>query len=179
MYTLEKLVSIVNEKLEDAGIPNTVNERLVRHYTSSRVVPPAYKDGKEARYDDTHIAALLSLRSSQSAGISSKALKNLSTSVSSELETKSYSMASNAALSFLSSLPTENRACASFNALSVQSPVVGGLYGVMDQVPPVVKSETWDRLLIADGIEINLRKDKSLTPVQIKNITSIIKGDSK
>ncbi|GHG26703.1 hypothetical protein CBQ26_01475 [Deinococcus indicus] len=58
-----------------AGRPkDEVNARLVRHYTTSGLVPAPRREGREARYDRRHLLHLLALRRLMADGLSGKAL---------------------------------------------------------------------------------------------------------
>ena len=60
---------------ERAGRPkDEVNARLVRHYTTSGLLPAPRREGREARYDRLHLLHLLALRSLMADGLSGKAL---------------------------------------------------------------------------------------------------------
>ncbi|GGS40545.1 MerR family transcriptional regulator [Deinococcus knuensis] len=58
-----------------AGRPkDEVNTRLVRHYTTSGLLPAPRREGREARYDRLHLLHLLALRRLMADGLSGKAL---------------------------------------------------------------------------------------------------------
>ncbi|GAA0516669.1 MerR family transcriptional regulator [Deinococcus depolymerans] len=58
-----------------AGRPkDEVNARLVRHYTTSGLLPAPRREGREARYDRRHLLHLLALRRLMADGLSGKVL---------------------------------------------------------------------------------------------------------
>ena len=60
---------------ERAGRPkDEVNARLVRHYTTSGLIPAPRREGREARYDRLHLLHLLALRRLMADGLSGKVL---------------------------------------------------------------------------------------------------------
>lgn len=180
MYNLSDFVEEVNKKLETAGVDSKVNERLVRHYTTEKLVPVPLKEGKEARYTEQHVDALVSLRCSQQAGLTTKALKSISdgydtSSLLNSSGTRGYSSSasgqtSNSALSFLKSLDTPVVAKRSLmsqpadlmgNAVfgACMPSAVGAVAANYETVASAVVNESWSRLTIKDGLEINIRSD--------------------
>lgn len=74
-YSLTQLVQEANARLAQEGLEPSMNERLVRHYTSEKkVLPPPDKEGREARYYDSHLEKLVTLRRAQKLGITANAL---------------------------------------------------------------------------------------------------------
>lgn len=177
MYNLSDFVEEVNRKLDADGVDSKVNERLVRHYTTEKLVPAPLKEGKEARYTEQHVDALVSLRTSQQAGLTTKVLKSLgegydasvllSSSGSRGSSSASNSRPENSALSFLKSLDTVPSR--SFTAMAqperlLGNAVVGACASALSANyettagNPVV-NESWSRITIKDGLEINVRDD--------------------
>lgn len=182
MYNLPKLVDEVNKQLSDLGLENQVNERLVRHYTTEKLVPAPLKEGKEARYTEEHVNALVSLRNSQSIGYSTKVLKSTllsasgSTSSNSLLASNSYcaspdtsyeqavlakSNASNPALDFLSTLSESNKPPMSrgFSASAKSSSSLTAPVASMVAQSAHEPEQKWSRIVIKDGLEVNIRED--------------------
>jgi DNA-binding transcriptional MerR regulator len=67
-WSLDEFVEAVNrllpEVLPNADSPSkqTLNGRLVRHYTTEGILPKPLKDGAQARYDTDHLVRVLTLR---------------------------------------------------------------------------------------------------------------------
>lgn len=77
-WSLDELVEHANRLLPDvlpkdaAGrAAETVNQRLVRHYTTQGLVDEPFKEGREARYLYRHLLQLLALRRLLAEGLSS------------------------------------------------------------------------------------------------------------
>lgn len=126
-YSLSQLVQEANSLLTKEGLEPSWNERLVRHYTSEKkVLTPPSKEGREARYNETHLEQLLSLRRAQKLGITATGFDNAlkystNLSESSIGATQARSMISGKAESLSSTLRATGSA---FNATANASSVI-------------------------------------------------------
>jgi hypothetical protein len=75
LYSLEEFVVQANERLATLGLVPTVTVRQVRDYASKNKMSSPHKEGREARYDDSHVEEVLALRHAKSIGISSRGLE--------------------------------------------------------------------------------------------------------
>lgn len=84
-WSLEEFVIVANEFLPqflpqtdlDSRVQETVNPRLVRHYTTQGILDKPLKQGREARYVYRHLLQLLLLRRLLSEGYSAGSLLHL------------------------------------------------------------------------------------------------------
>ena len=183
MYNLNELVEEVNRKLLTQGGSNIVNDRLVRHYTTEKLVPPALKNGRVAQYTEDHVDAIIALRLAQSGGLTTTALKNLHKSVAYTSSNAELCLADksvtpqNEALSFLRSLETDTTRASKLSAhsftasmpemMSVASGVSGKVYS-----SSMLTEHKWTSVHIRDGLELHVKDEqiKTLTPVDLKII---------
>lgn len=81
-WSLDELVEVANQLLpqylpdqgSDSRLQETVNARLVRHYTTQGLLDRPLKQGREARYRYRHLLQLLLLRRLLTEGYSSSSL---------------------------------------------------------------------------------------------------------
>ncbi len=193
MYSLSDMVEIVNNKLKESGIDNLVNDRLIRHYTTIKLLPAPFKDGREAKYDDTHVTTCVSLRLAQFKGLTSKVLKNLQDdqttndyvdSQTASLNTSPNLLAKSClnhesvdALAYLKSLDSRSENYIGTSSLvssstSASSSVVGAMRVV---TTPVIEQE-WVKIFIKDGLELQIRKHPAVcvTSEDLNNITTAL-----
>lgn len=71
-YSLDQLIERTNALLTSEKL-KTFTTSTLRHYTSRQVLPKAKKVGREAKYSEEHVEAMLALRRSQSLGVTAKA----------------------------------------------------------------------------------------------------------
>lgn len=89
-WSLKQFVEILNKEVPikekgDSRRAGEWNERLVRHYISSKKIPPAIKIGKNAFYNDEHLNAFKVLNQLIDSGVSTKYLDIQSVSMMSSL----------------------------------------------------------------------------------------------
>jgi len=89
-WSLTEFVEILNKEVPikekgDSRRAGKWNERLVRHYISSKKIPPAIRIGKNAFYNDEHLNAFKALNQLIDSGISTKYLDVQSVSMMSSL----------------------------------------------------------------------------------------------
>ncbi|ACO47758.1 MerR family transcriptional regulator [Deinococcus deserti] len=162
--TLDDLVETANRRLPDllpldrAGrTKDDVNARLVRHYTTERLLDEPLRVGREARYTRRHLLQLLALRKLMAEGFGAAALQGtLQTRSDPELEalltgeTQLEVQTSNPALEYLQALKRPSPAPATRPVLA-SSPSV---------LPP--SPERFTRLILAPGLEVHVRHDVRL-----------------
>lgn len=160
---------------ERAGRPkDEVNPRLVRHYTTAGLLPTPRKEGREARYDRTHLLHLLALRRLMADGLSGRVLAGtLSGRSLTQLErlaqwgagepsdvqaVRSSTLphfiqgAPSSALGYLEALKARSRGPA-------QSMVVHDVAPDRDWLhQPLPPAQTWTRLTPRPGLELHFSK---------------------
>jgi hypothetical protein len=72
LYPLHQLLSIANSLVENEGLKK-FSVSTLRHYTAKDILPKPTKEGREVRYGDQHIDAMISLRRAQHIGVTSRA----------------------------------------------------------------------------------------------------------
>jgi DNA-binding transcriptional MerR regulator len=166
---LDDLVATVNQLLP-AILPlakagrskDDVNPRLVRHYTTERLLDEPLKQGREARYNRRHLLQLLALRKLMADGFGAAALQDtLQTRTDRDLEalitgeTQPEVQAGNPALEYLQQLkrPADPPMRA---VLSLPTPTV----------PPA--PERYTRLTLAPGLDLHVRTDVRLPRSQVE-----------
>jgi hypothetical protein len=169
--TLDDLVLTANRHLPTLLPPDRpgreINARLVRHYTTGRLLDEPLKQGREARYIRRHLLQLLTLRKLMAEGFGAGALQStLQTHTDQELEAlltgrtrpdvqpgiapPSTASPSNPALDFLRQFqPTDNE----------REPPRAVLGLVRASTPPDRSAEPYTRVTLAPGLELHVRGD--------------------
>lgn len=192
-WSLEAFVDVANDMLSDflpeqevdSRLQDTVNPRLVRHYTTQGLLDKPRRQGREARYGYRHLLQLLVLRRLLTEGYSASSITGLiagmtDTSLEDLLQGGAQLTveAANPALAFLSQvrdrnqpLPTEPSSALksvhppSLKRLSPQRQHLSSPPPSPDlspQTPSTLPPSTpvpWTRLEILDGLELHLRND--------------------
>ena len=120
-FLIDDCVKKINEALAKEGLPETMNARLLRHYTQLEGMPKPLKQGKYAVYQQAHIDAVLELRRSQSVGITSKAYSYVSEARTASLKNDSALLLSDAFMSSSSAFASSTSPEAMLPALNVAS----------------------------------------------------------
>ena len=155
--TLDDLVDAANQFLPDilptskAGrTKDDVNARLVRHYTTERLLDDPLKQGREARYTRRHLLQLLALRRLMADGFGAATLQDtLQSRTDDDLEaliagqTQLAVQPGNPALDYLEQL---RRPAAAAPALSAPAPAPSS-------------PERYTRLPLAPGLDVHVRTD--------------------
>lgn len=201
-YSLSQLVETANQVLASEGLPSELNERLVRHYASSKALPSPAKQGREAVYDEAHLNALLSLRRSQSRGITSKGYTQLVAESDSTFDASSAagvayggSVVPNAsllraaasspregALAYLRGIsPTASAPESMTFGIASASQDATALVGMSNQLlsKPVLTSsapaaESWTTWEVAPGVRFEVRSDVGWTKAAEDSLLAII-----
>lgn len=89
-WSLKQFVEVLNKEVPikekgDSRRAGEWSERLVRHYISSKKIPPAIRIGKNAFYNDEHLNAFKALNQLIDSGVSTKYLDVQSVSMMSSL----------------------------------------------------------------------------------------------
>ena len=169
--TLDDLVLTANRHLPTLLPPDRpgreVNARLVRHYTTGRLLDEPLKQGREARYIRRHLLQLLTLRKLMAEGFGAAALQStLQTHTDQELEAlltgrtrpdvqpgiapPSAASPSNPALDFLRQFqPTDDE----------REPPRAVLGLVRASTSPDRSAEPYTRVPLAPGLELHVRGD--------------------
>ncbi len=157
--TLDDLVDAANQFLPDilptgkAGrTKDDVNARLVRHYTTERLLDEPLKQGREARYTRRHLLQLLTLRRLMADGFSAATLQDtLQSRTDDDLEallagqTQLAVQPGNPALDYLAQL---RRPVAAAPAPAAPSPA-----------PAASTPVQYTRLPLAPGLDVHVRTD--------------------
>lgn len=157
--TLDDLVDAANQLLPGilptgkAGrTKDDVNARLVRHYTTERLLDEPLKQGREARYTRRHLLQLLALRRLMADGFSASTLQDtLQSRTDDDLEallagqTQLAVQPGNPALDYLEQL---RRPAAAAPAPAAPSP------GPAPSAP-----QQYTRLPLAPGLDVHVRSD--------------------
>lgn len=155
--TLDDLVDAANQFLPDilptgkAGrTKDDVNARLVRHYTTERLLDDPLKQGREARYTRRHLLQLLALRRLMADGFGAATLQDtLQSRTDDDLEaliagqTQLAVQPGNPALDYLEQL---RRPAAAAPALAAAAPAPSA-------------PDRYTRLPLAPGLDVHVRTD--------------------
>jgi DNA-binding transcriptional MerR regulator len=187
-WLLDEFVDICNHFLpiylpdttrSNLKVKEEVNSRLVRHYTSQRLLDEPLRYGKYAVYTYRHLLQFLVVRRLLSQGIGAIAIDDLITSKSNEelnsllmggiqlqVTTAHPSLSNkNSALDYLDSLKKgqiNNHQITKDKLLNFKGEVDQNWLNQFPQenINSLEKQETnWTRIEILDGLEINLRSD--------------------
>ncbi|RZM82643.1 MerR family transcriptional regulator [Leptolyngbya iicbica] len=177
-FALDRFVEVVNQLLpqflpEAVGSrgQESVNPRLVRHYTTQRLLDKPLKQGREVRYTYRHLLQLLVLRRLLAEGYSVSSMHQLiGGQPNATLENLLQGGAqltvetANPALAFLAQVrdrsapPTAQRAApapapaANSRAAAKSRPQS---FGAASPAPP--STSNWTRLELLDGLELHVR----------------------
>ena len=180
-WFLEEFVDVANHLLPDylpdirgnTKVKEEINPRLVRHYTSQKLLDEPYRSGKYAVYTYRHLLQLLLVRRLLSQGISSAAINDLVTSqTNDELKSlltggiqihvttahPSLNTTSNSALEYIEKLKKGNKS----NRVkeTINSSVNSSLKEPSNQENLTFNKQTeWIRIEVLSGLEIHLRSD--------------------
>lgn len=171
-WSLEEFVSVVNEWLPqvlltskgNTRVREEVNPRLVRHYTSLKMLDEPKRSGKYALYTYRHLLQILVVRRLLAEGIGTNAIEQLATQKSNtELEDLltggvQFSIApTNPALAYLEQLrqPRANVPASKRSSLAAQASPVSGA----ESAPTSSEETYWIHIEIAPGLEIHLHSD--------------------
>lgn len=189
-WSLERFVEVANELLPqflppeefDSRVQDTINPRLVRHYTTQGLLDKPLKLGREARYGYRHLLQLLVLRRLLAKGYNAGSLVNL-TGNKPESELESLLLGdvqltvevTNPALAFLSQVrqrslpqppapPSAPRMAAPASpapAAPVSPPPPNAQdFETLGSAPsPAPAPMQWVRLDLLPGVELHLRED--------------------
>lgn len=191
-WSLDDFVDVVNQLLpqflpeadSDNRVQDTVNPRLVRHYTTQGLLDKPLRQGREARYLYRHLLQLLLLRRLLTEGYSASSLASLMAGKSNaELEgllqggAQLTVEAANPALAFLSQIqarqspPTVSapepsmslqRSMPPPSSPPVRRPSASLVYGLepsINEHPLPAATSQWTRLEVLDGLELHIRED--------------------
>lgn len=187
-WSVEELVDIANQLLPqflpdqeaDSRVQDTVNVRLVRHYTTQGLLDKPLKQGREARYIYRHLLQLLLLRRLLAEGYSSSSLGQLILSKPpSDLEkllqggAQLTMAAANPALAFLGQVqerssfheyPREKSKKLKSSSSPASSPPfpldpMAALPPPMAAAPSPVPPSRWMRQSLLEGLELHVRED--------------------
>jgi DNA-binding transcriptional MerR regulator len=171
-WNLEQFAEAANRLLphylpdvrRDSRMSDAVNPRLVRHYTSLRLLDEPHKEGKEARYTRRHLLQLLVLRRLLAEGYATSAIAEVTSRPDEALESLLHGAtqleiapsppASNPALDYLQRLSS-----APPPARSGHPPNPSWTHAEPSLLPPDPKPEAatrWTRSTIRPGLEIHL-----------------------
>ncbi|HEY9764211.1 MAG TPA: MerR family transcriptional regulator [Trichocoleus sp.] len=203
-WSLEEFVEVANELLpqflppeeSDSRVQDTINPRLVRHYTTQGLIDKPLKLGREARYVYRHLLQLLVLRRLLAKGYSAGSLENVTVNKP-ERELEALLLgdvqltvgATNPALSFLSQVrqrtlsqpsappPAPRMAVpaspppvppASPPPAPPASPLPPGAqdFITLGTAPPTPTLVQWIRLDLLPGVELHIREDSYPTNPQ-------------
>ncbi|GAB4238933.1 MAG: MerR family transcriptional regulator [Elainellaceae cyanobacterium] len=163
-WSLEEFVQVANNLLpqflplaESAGrVPEDVNPRLVRYYTTQQLLNKPLKQGREARYTYRHLLQLLVVRRLLTEGLSTSAIGTLvSTKTDRQLEALLQGgvqltvETANPALAFLQQI--QNR------VTPPPAPLPPAAAQASDR--SASQPESWTRLEILPGLELHVRED--------------------
>lgn len=178
--SLDRFVEVANDLLpqflpdEAAGSrgQESVNPRLVRHYTTQGLLDKPLKQGREARYIYRHLLQLLVLRRLLAEGYSVSSMHQLIGGQPNDALEKILQggaqltvETANPALTFLAEIRDRHSPPALSRSAPAASSAPGTrLAGRSRQAPnaPVPASSsptTWTRLEILDGLELHVRED--------------------
>jgi DNA-binding transcriptional MerR regulator len=150
----------------DARVKGEVNARLVRHYTSSGLLEPPLKEGREARYTVDHLLQLLALRRLLADGVSAAAIggtlrqkdrNELRAIIESgaRLDFAPVADRRSAALSFIDEIRRRGSQGATLSAPPRKSKAEA--QSSSPASPPT--ADSWERYQLLDGVELHVRSD--------------------
>ncbi|MEL6399971.1 MAG: MerR family transcriptional regulator [Cyanobacteria bacterium J06607_6] len=199
--TLERFVETVNDCLPQFLPESTtggrgqesVNARLVRHYTTQGLLDKPLKQGREARYVYRHVLQLLALRRLLADGYSVSSIAGLIDGQANPVlesilqgSTQLTVEAANPALAFLSQIrdratPTtpapapaarQRRSAPVSPARTLSAPAPAVPAASPAEPPP----QTWTRFELRDGLELHLRQDfvAPATPAERDQLLQLI-----
>lgn len=169
-WNLEELVLEANARLgqylpDDPGnlrVREEVTPRLVRHYTTLRMLDEPAKEGREARYRARHLLQLLVVRRLMSEGYGASALGELARQKSNpELLGLLQGGATltltpgNPALSYLSELRKEYRV----PSAAIPPPASAPKQSEAPAPAPPMAAQRWYRQEIVPGFELHISED--------------------
>jgi DNA-binding transcriptional MerR regulator len=150
----------------DARVKGEVNARLVRHYTSSGLLEPPLKEGREARYTVDHLLQLLALRRLLADGVSAAAIgETLRQKDRDELRAI---IEGGAKLHFTPATDQRSAALAFIEDIrqrSTEGPTLSAPVPKMKTEPrastPATTPTTnsWEHYQLLDGVELHVRSD--------------------
>ncbi|MVN88507.1 MerR family transcriptional regulator [Deinococcus sp. HMF7620] len=143
-----------------------VNARLVRHYTTERLLDESLRQGREARYTRRHLLQLLALRKLMADGFGTAALQN-TLQARTDLDLEALIMGEsqlrvqpgNPALDYLQQLKRPAAAAGS------PSPVPAAPRSAS---PAPSLPEAYTRLTLQPGLELHVRTDAHLPRSQVE-----------
>ena len=182
--TLEGFVETVNDCLPQCLPESTtggrgqesVNARLVRHYTTQGLLDKPLKQGREARYVYRHVLQLLALRRLLADGYSVSSITGLIDGQANPVlesilqgRTQLTVEAANPALAFLSQIrdratpaapvpapaARQRRSAPAPSARTASTPSPATPAASSGELP----SQTWTRVELRNGLELHLRQD--------------------
>ncbi|MBL1211054.1 MerR family transcriptional regulator [Geminocystis sp. GBBB08] len=207
-WLIDEFVEVANQLLPlylpdikgNSKVKEEINTRLVRSYTSQRLMDEPIRQNRYAFYRYRHLLQLLLIKRLLSDGISTTAINDLLTSKTNE-ELKSLLIggislnlttahpplqsipnSSNSALDFLTDLKGKRSRCqrhterSSSNVKSSPEPnknTMSALDETYNHQNLLDKEENWTRLRILDGLELHIRDD-FIYPNSIKERESLI-----
>lgn len=174
-WALDDFVEVTNQLLPqflpDGGaesrIQETVNARLVRHYSTSGLLDKPLKQGREARYTYRHLLQLLVLRRLLAEGYSSGAIGQLvSPKTNHDLEVLLQGgaqltvEAANPALAFLAQVQARStEASAPLAPTSVAGMAPRSAPPPSSASPSASTASRWVRHPLLEGLELHIRED--------------------
>ena len=176
-WALDDFVEVANQLLPqflpDGGaesrIQETVNVRLVRHYTTSGLLDKPLKQGREARYTYRHLLQLLLLRRLLAEGYSSGAVGQLvANKTNQDMEgllqggTQLTVEAANPALAFLAKVRERSVYPSAPAPVARSSPALSAPSTSVDPSSPT--PSRWMRHPILEGLELHIREDFRYPP---------------
>ncbi|NEQ32146.1 MAG: MerR family transcriptional regulator [Leptolyngbya sp. SIO4C5] len=184
-WPLESFVETANQLLpqflpgdESRRSSETINPRLVRHYTTQSLVDKPFKQGREARYAYRHLLQLLVVRRLLAEGLSANAIQTLMEAKSNpELEALLQGgiqltvEAANPALAFLQQVKQRSQPAAS----ATRSPAPPPARSAPSRSSPPPPTQ-WTRLEVLPGLEIQVRQDFAYpaSPQERENLLQLI-----
>lgn len=184
--SLDELTDAANELLPgylpddpvDARVSDTVNARLIRHYTSEGVLDAASRDGKKAVYFVDHLLQLLALRRLLADGVSAGSIGDALTRL--DRATLRAIAEGTAGPEAFPARPTSEgpdtddrraRAAAALAEIRARSGRPAAPPDAMSltvhrmsapEEPPDDTPSHWDRVPLTDGVELHVRSDVRL-----------------
>jgi DNA-binding transcriptional MerR regulator len=201
-WLLDEFVEVANGLLPlylpqmkgNSKVKEEINTRLVRSYTSQRLMDEAIRQNRYAFYTYRHLLQLLLVKRLLSDGIGTTAIDDLLTSKTNE-ELKNLlvggvqinittahpiltqtSNSSNSALDFLSDLKGKRSRSSIQDSLippTANKSTMSALDKTNDNQKSLNSEENWTRLKILDGLELHIRDD-FVYPNSIKERESLM-----
>jgi DNA-binding transcriptional MerR regulator len=173
-FDLDSFVTEANELLleylpdnpVDARVKGEVNARLVRHYTSSGLLEPPLKEGREARYTVDHLLQLLAVRRLLADGVSAAAIGG--TLRLKDRDELRAIIEGGAKLDFAPLTDQRSAALAFIDGIrqrSTEEPTLSAPAPTSKAKPrpssPATSptSNNWERYQLLDGVELHVRSD--------------------